>query len=292
MKIHIFNKRLKYLKSVGRYGNGPGEFVEAPDLSIQGDTLIAFEPIDKRLYYYDSNLKLVKVIKLPNNFVYMKTAPLYINNKIAIAATNKQIRDLNDNIKDYTTVLYLDNSGKVYKNFGNLDKTYKENKDKFYYARNNYAIISKGFNNSVAAIQLATSKIILYDMLGKVINKLEYRPRFYKNPPEINTNYQFRSMEEAMQIYYSKKTHFAHLFYDEKTDILSANYRTLKEDQYKSRSFLDADNYIWMINKDKTCVIDEKIPGYVADINDGLVYVVTEESDQLLKIMIYKINGN
>lgn len=289
-KIHIFDNRLNYLTSIGSYGKGPGEFVDAPDLVSIKDTLVAFNTYKYKLYFYDSNHRLAKIVELPEDYIYMKTAPVFINSKIAIAATNVVMRDLNQGIDDYKTVLMLNENGTVFKNFCMLDKLYEENKDNLFFARNNYSIISEGFNNLLAVHQLATTKLLFYDSNGTFKYSLEYKPRFYIDPPEIKANRQFKSMEEAMKVFYSKKTYFSRMFFDPTTNLLYINYRKLNENQYQTRSFLDAENYLFIINKDNNCIFDERIPGYIADVNKGSLYLVSTESDNELEMKIFKID--
>ncbi|MFA3784230.1 6-bladed beta-propeller [Melioribacteraceae bacterium 4301-Me] len=288
-KIHVFDDDLNYLKSFGLYGKGPHEFTQAPYLTKINDTLVVFDRSIKKLFYYNTNLEVVREITLPYKFFYMTHDPVIIGDRIIMSANNKLVRKLNGNISGLTTVLIIDRQGRIIDQCASLLDDYYKNSDLLYFALNSSSNISRGFDNSFFVLQLATYKIQQFDYYGKLMKIFEYKPKFYKTPPDVKANFYISDIRKLYKVYYSRATYFYGLFFDPMTNLLLVGYRTLHADEYQTKSFLDADNYLFILNKNGECILDAKIPGYVAAADNGIVYVVVEESDEKLVILKYKI---
>lgn len=282
--IHVLDKNLKYITKIGSSGRGPHEFSVAPILTKDHDTLVVFDTRNNKLIRYNKNYNESSEISLPRDYFYMKTKPIYTEHNIFLAAVNKIVRNLNANLDDYTTILILNRKGKVQANVCKLLDDYKSHKNMLYYARNDYDIISQGFGNTIIVKQLATNKFIVLNNKGKELKVVEYRPKYYKDPPSVKTSYQFKSMEEAMKKFYSKETYYHRMIYDKHLNFLYINYRSLHANEYKTRSFLDADNYLLVFNNKFQPIFDGKIPGYLLSVEDGFVYVLTGETEEEIVI--------
>jgi len=278
-KVHIFDKNFRYLKSFGKYGRGPGEFPKAPYLYKFKDTLIVNRRHTRTLCFY-KNGENVKEVSLPEKYILNKFDFLILKDRFVIPANNRILRDLTRGIENYTTLLLTDNKGKVIRRFAPLSDEYKKFSDNLYYARGNFSKVTKGFNNTLASIQIATNNIDIYDYDGNYLSSYKYKPKHYITPPYISSKKVFRSGKEAVEKFYSKKTYLSNILYDEKLDMLFIHYRRLHVNIYRTKSFLDADNYLLAINNKWKCIFDAKIDGYLADIEDGKIYIVKEESGE------------
>lgn len=285
-------KKLEFEKSVGRFGHGPNEFPKAPYLYKGENELFVNEQLSNTFYLYDTELNIKDKICLPDQFIYNDFDPVILKDRFIIPGNNKLLRDLRTGIEDYYTLLITDRNGNHQKSFGQLSEQYEEKADQLFYARNNFSKVTKGFGNTIISIQMATNNFDVYDYNGKLKATYSYRPKNYLTPPDIKSNYKFNSIEDAMKKYYSKTTYINKIIYDEKNDLVFVHYRSLHADQQKSKSFLDADNYLLVINNKWECVFDEEINGYLADIEDGKIYLVSEESVDKIVLKKYEINKN
>ncbi|MFA3783944.1 hypothetical protein ABRY23_12865 [Melioribacteraceae bacterium 4301-Me] len=284
-KIHVLDNKLNYLFSIGKYGDGPGEFATAPYLSDYDSNLVVFDRKYLKLMIYSKNI-LLKEIYLPKNFFYQTHNPLFLKGKIIIPATNKLSRELK-NLRGYTTILLLNKNGTFFSKAGELVDDYTEHEEELFYARHPFSIISAGPGDSFYAIQEATFKYQRYNMEGNLLETFEYKPRFFKNPPSVKVNQEAKDLKKAYENYYTKISYYAKLLFDKKNQILFVNYRSLNMNHYYSRSFLDADNFLIAIDSKGQCILDQKIDGYLADIDDGFIYVLVEESPQRFVINKY-----
>jgi hypothetical protein len=289
-KIHIFDNKFKYIDSIGKYGNGPGEFVTAPFLSENDNKIVAFDRKNLKLLLYEKNI-IADEIHLPKHFFYQTSNSIFLNDKILLSATNKLIRDLKS-INGYTTVLMLNKDGKFYRNIGELSSKYSDHKEKLFYARNSFSLISEGPDESFYILQGATYEYQKVDKDGNVINSYKYKPRFFKEPPDIKIDQEPNDLRKAYETYYTKITYYAKLIFDKESKILYVNYRSLNMNHYYSRSFLDAENYLLAIDNIGRCIFDEKISGYLADIDSGKIFIMEEENPSRLVINKYVLKVN
>lgn len=289
-KIHILDSQMKYSGSFGKLGHGPNEFAYSPYLSSVQDTLVIYDLPKRKLLFYKSN-KIVNEITLPPKFFYNTFGPFFSKNKIVITALNKYLRELTGDISDFTTILITDRNGVEMKETGFLLDDYYKNRNLLYYARKNSAIISKGFKDDFFSLQLATYKIQEFDFNGNVLRTFEYKPKYYLTPPKLPTDFNAIDMKKWYESFYSKYTNFYGMFLDDKNNLLYVGYRRLHSDQYLTRTFLDADNYLFVMNEKGECVFDEKTDGYVLSVYDGIIYLLTEEAETRLVIHKYML-GN
>lgn len=288
--IHVLNENMEYQYSFGRYGEGPGEFTRAPYLTKHNDTLVIFDRPRKKLLFINIKDTIVnRKINLPAEYFYMVFDPVFINDRIIFAANNILLRELNNEISKLTTVLITDKYGKPLGETSKLLNDYYENSELLYFARNNSANISGGFDESFFSLQLATNKLQQFNEKGKLLKIYEYKPHFYEPPPNLKTNYAANNMEEWYEKFYSKITFCYGMFFDDKANLLFLGYRKLHPKQYLTKSFLDADNYLYVLNEKGECIFDEEIDGYLVSIDNCNLYILKEETDKRLVINKYKL---
>lgn len=288
-KVHVFDSKLKYVSSIGRYGKGPNEFPKAPYLTKTKKELVIIETLKDKLFFYNDKLNLIKELQLPHEYFYQISDPIFLNDTIILSATNKIIRNFNGGIKDYRTVLKIYMSSGEVKSIVPLDDEYLENSNLMYYVRQPFSKVSLGFENTYIIIQQALNKLFIYNNKDELIKTFYYKPRYFKNIPNVPINYQIKSLEGIMNDYYSKMSYYCNIKFDNVNDLLVVSYRNLHPDQYKSRSFIDADNYLCIINNNYECIFDDKIDGYFGTISNGYIYIINEESVKRLVIKKYKV---
>ncbi|MGE5400180.1 MAG: hypothetical protein ACM3S2_07240, partial [Ignavibacteriales bacterium] len=289
-KIIVFDKDMKITGSIGRYGNGPDEFPNAPYLSKKSDALVVWSRARSKYILYNERNEKIKEILLDPQYYYTVTEPVFINNKIVIAASKTAIRDLKKQLNDdFTTALIANDNGYIEKRFDRLLSDYMKNSDLTFYNLSTTADVIEGFNNTIFVHQEATYKLKQYDKDGNYIRTLEYKPRYYVGPPELKLGNEPQDMDAIYEKYYTKQTYFSKLVYDKKSDLIYMNYRTLHRYQYQTRSFLDADNNLLVFNNKDEVIYDEKIEGYLVSVDNGYAYFLNEESPQRIVILKYKI---
>ena len=288
-KIHVFNLRLQYIKSSKGKGHGPGEFPTKPYLSHSSNNLVVC-CIGRGLSYLDTNFYEIKNINLTKGYVTDFIAKPVIHNQIIIASAFSEIPVKKSKISNITTAVIFDTSGSFQKGICKYDKIYDDNIGIAYYENKRYSRVINGFNNTVFVFQMATTNYHQFSLTGEYIQTISYKPKYYNEPPDITIN-KVRSLprEKAYENYLSRITNFKGFQFDTQNELLYVNYFTMKKEMLKSRSFLDADNYLFAINKNNVCVLDQSIDGYMVGVYDGYIYILSEESVEKITIKKYKI---
>ncbi len=90
-RIHLFDADGTFIKTIGRNGRGPGEFLNIEKLILKNDSLYVFDNMQKRIsIFQDPNYVLVKTLDLePSNFKDFKTLQNTIPKDIFILEDKK-----------------------------------------------------------------------------------------------------------------------------------------------------------------------------------------------------------
>lgn len=287
--IKVFDKNMNYIKSIGRYGEGPGEFPKAPRLSANRDTLYAFINNKQKLFPINENGEFGETINIVSKSFLDPAVPVIIKGKILFSA-NSEGTFRKSNITNIYSALIWDlrnNTGiPISKYDGSV---YAGNMDKLYYAQGGQADISEGFNQSFIIHQTASVELQQFNSDGKLLNIYKYRPSFYKTPPGISKNYDFKNNEDQFDKYGSIATYYRLIQFDQINKLIITNYFRFGKNIYNSKSHLDAEHFLFAINEKGECVFDEPIPGYLADVADGYIYIVTEESPEKFVMLKCKL---
>ena len=282
-KIHSFDQKLNYIKSSAGFGRGPGEFLSAPFLADDFDTLVCYEPGINKLEYLDSNFQIVKTITPPPNYLTdLSSRPVFRTSEILISAFNKFLFNRKD-ISDITTALLIDYNGIDIKNFCPFNKVYDGKTNIAYYNSMETSLVANGFNDTYFVLQMATNDLYQYDSSGTYLRTLYYKPKYYKNPPTYTTN-ELRQLsnEDRYKVYTSQITFFKSLYFDAKNNLLYLNYNNSKIEQLYSRSLLDTENYLAVFDSTYKCIYDNKLEGIMFDVNDGIIYTLISENPLII----------
>ncbi|MFA8343214.1 MAG: 6-bladed beta-propeller [Rhodothermaceae bacterium] len=290
LKIHKFDKNLKLITSYGKKGRGPDEFSRTPKITSFGDTLVIFHDVKNELKFLDENFSVAKVLTYPMKYSTTQYKPVVLNNKILVSAKSEPTGQ-QEKVSHIYSALILDKNGKVEKEICPFNEMYDNNRNAYIYM-NKRSCISGCFNNSFLVKQKADLDFHQFSSDGELINKYTYEPQFYKTPPKIKFGTQYKNTKEYFYKYASKVTHFQSMYFDKKTNLIYINYLDLFPNQYKTRSHLDANNYLMILDSNFRCIFDEKITGKLMDVHKGIVYVMIENSGEKLELLKLKVKFN
>lgn len=283
--IKVFDEKMRYLNTIGRYGNGPNEFKKAPNLISKNDSLYAYYGPPKRIFVIDSNQIIVDIIKL-DKYVEFSPQSLVVGNKNILINSPSDDPLAQSKLSNIYTSIILDKNYNEIKKIDNyLPEVYDANMNSMFHAFSGTNVfMSNGFKNSFIIHQRASTIWSEYSEDGELLNKYYYKPKYYKTPTIIDKNYKFNSKEEQYEKYISQITFFDFLLFDEINRLLYVTY--LNFDKNYQPIY-----YVFVIKEQGECLFDEPIPGYLADVADGYIYIVTEESPErfvMLKCQLVK----
>ena len=286
--IHVFDLNLKYLKGSSGKGQGPAEFMMPQYLAKDGKYLLAYGAGENTLKYLDSNFQVIKKFSPPPEFTSdLSSQPVFTKSEILISAFSEFPAE-KQKISHISTALLCKKDGTKIKAFCNFDREYDYNNSAYYYM-NRYSLVATGFNRSLFIIQSASTKFHQFDLIGNYIKTLSYKPKFYKNPPDISIS-RLRTMsgEKVYEEFITKTTFLKNFFFDNVNNLLYMNYNNSKKEQFYSKSLTDVENYLVVINEAGKCIYDGRIDGFMAAVEDGYIYTLVTEGD-LLVINKYQI---
>lgn len=278
--IKCYDKNLKFVKNLGRKGQGPGEFLESVNLTKHNDTLITAQSHSyNQIYYYFQN-QLVKNEKTNYNFAVVGDPPLFFDFKNVIA-----IRDEKYNI----VILDKTNNENILTSQKDLEIK-KESK-------NNYVItygvnLSQGIGESFFVQQIGENYFEQYNLRGELLKKYVYQPKYKKGKTNF-TEEEVNLEKDYVKRYKKYWTHITlnyKMFYDKKNKLVCLAYMNFpKEKVDYFNMLLNNDNYIMTFNEDGICVFDEEVAGYFYDIEEGYIYTCIEESQERIVLLKYKL---
>lgn len=285
MKVWIFDKNLKLKKILGHKGHGPQEYTYPPNILFVKDTLYLIDTKSRNINQYDKDFRFIKKIKLPNDIVFPGYSPIY-NKKNFIFFGFRPEEFSYDNLSSSPSLLAFDSDFHLTKSFFTWDKEYD---DKTAYLLDNLKVLlCNGRNKNFFAKQTGIFKITHFDDNFNKICVFGIKPKYYKNPPDVKFSDTQRSVEAAVE-FSSQTTTFLRTEYDEINSLLLINYVNLEKDFFYERTLLLGKHYLQVYNKKYDCIFDGEIPGKLAFVTDGKIYILTEESPEFIKFKIFKL---
>ena len=99
-KIFRFNNQGNFLNTIGKLGNGPGEFSSCSSCFLNGDTVFVSDLDTRRIFSYTQEGNFINTISFPFSFVYEDIVYLsngrFLCHRIAPAKNNRGIWIMNE----------------------------------------------------------------------------------------------------------------------------------------------------------------------------------------------------
>jgi len=287
-QLYIFDSNLNFLKKIGRRGKGPGEFIYYPTPIIGSKKLMLVNTEEKKIYIYNDQFELISTLYLPKEYIYFSPNPLYINDKYIFHCSNPKIFKNKNAYNNEKSMYAFNYKFEKINYFFEWDNIYHN--DKYYaYCRNHGFVFLTKAENSFFATQSASIYISHFSSDLKLIRKFGVKPKFFKNPP-IEPN--FRKIQKSIEAFVdftASATYRNKIEYDKINQHLVLGYVNLAKDFFKNKSYQYGDNCVQIFDKNYDCIFDDKIPGQLAFIKNGLIYFMIEQSDKEIIFWGYEL---
>lgn len=296
-KVYLFNEKLEYIKTIGQEGKGPGEFADMPFLSNKSNRLTVFEGKNKQLTFYSKRYNFEKEITLPEEYRYGIEVPVFFKDKIYLSASEHRppLQEIKGSLENFTTAIILDENLKEIKRICPLDEIYDKNREYVQPSTITYSLLSIGFNDFIIINQICSNKYHAFNEKGDLISTYKYNLKHSFPLLKYKLKNYFMDIKKAYEEVYTKMTNKYRIVNDSKNELLLIYYGNLTMDHYYSHSFEDKDNYLAIINKKGKCIFDERIDGELLGVDNGYVYILTEESEKRIvieKLLLKKQRSN
>jgi len=288
--IYLMDKDFKkVIKKIGKKGKGPGEYTSTP-LIIEGTTDLEVMDIRKRkINLYNSKYKLITSKDMDPNFIYNSFTDLYYQGKYILFCLYPYSVNKDEYYTKYKSINIFNKDLTFYKSILDWDKIYTEPSLEGY-SRNNLSIFcTVGLNNELFAIQGATYYINKIGTDFSVVKTFGIKPLNYKDPPKgikfMDTQKSFETLVE----YFSHVTIISNLAFDKNNKRIYLEYGNPAQDTFLKKDKFQTKRFLQIYDSNYNCIFDSKIDGVFQFIDDGKVYILTDENPEYIKIKIYSL---
>lgn len=285
-KIWVFSNKLNLLKVVGREGNGPGEYMYAPNIIYNSNYiwLSSGRIIDK----YNRNLEFIKRMQLPKELIYSSNTPICIGDFFIFNVSFPYSIVEKSYYEKFKPLIKIDTVLSNYVNFDDWDENYFNDELEGYTREQHESLVTKKDENHFFTIQGATYYIKLYDKNLNVLRHFGRKPKKYKDPPKLKAR-DTQASVEANAKFHSNITRWHNLKYDTYEKRLYLGYTNLFEDFYLYRSLMRGEHYLEVFDENYNVIYDDKLPGILAFVNNGMIYVIHKEDPKFLKLLVCRL---
>lgn len=287
MKLWVFDKKLNLIKTIGRKGNGPGEFIYPPVILTNNDSLLLFNMKLKKANLYDSNFNFIREIKIAKEKDFPSYSPITINGKFIFFYLEPESMAKVEYYKKYNSLAVLDENMQFIKSCLPWDNYYTKNLA--YAFENAKVFLASGPGKNFIALQGATYKIHIINENLEQINVFGSKPKYFKEPPTDVTFEQTQRSIEAGVDFNSRTTKFIKIDFDSVSNYFFTNYVNLDKDFFYQRTLLLGRHYLQVYNSNYDCIFDGEIPGKLAFVTNGKIYILTDERPEYIKFKIFRL---
>lgn len=292
-RVWIFDKHLNLQKIIGGKGNGPGEFTNCPNIFVDDKILWLFESSKKEISQYDSSFQYIQKYKIDEKVIYQPSVPIPLEDKFVLSVAYPYSIAEDEYFKKYKSLVAIDKKKyTILKNFFDWDNIYFDSKYDAYTKENIETFLAKKNDEYFYAQQKASFKITVFDKNLNLIKSFGLKPKYFKEPPQ---NLKFKDTQRSLEAnarFIGSTTKFKGLQYDGNTHYLFVYYLNLYEDFYIKRSLLWGKHFMQVFDEDYNCIFDGEIPGKLAFVDDGKIYILTDEKPEYIKFKIFRLAKN
>lgn len=289
MKLWVFDKKLKLVKTIGKKGNGPGEFMYPPTILADNDSLWLINTRYKKANLYNDNFDFIKEIKMAKEKIFPPYNPISIDGKFIFPYLEPAPISTVEYYKKYNSLAVLNKYFQYVESFLPWDNYYLNASA---YAFNNAITLLAKSKDSFIALQRATYILHKFDKDLINIKSFGIKPKYYKQPPSDISFEQTQKSVEALTDFSSKITDFLKIDFDSTNNYYYANYVNLDKDFFYQRTLLLGKHFLQVYNAEYDCIYDGPIPGKLAFVTEEKIYVLTEEKPEYIKFKVFSLTKN
>ncbi len=270
LEIKIYNNEGKFIKRIGKKGDGPGEFKRVEGISEDFNHYYVSDNIARRISIFTKDGLFIRSIKVPSG-IWFDTGEIIVrNNKIYMNSFESKYKVFWENHLT-KQIAVLDTSGKILYHFGSYPDIYK--KYKLMETVPKFDMDEEG-NTYISSWQ--SWQWSKYDKGGNLIKYFGIKGNNFK---EVKESYRGDETFDELHKISLNLSHVPIIKYG--NGYLYHQYSNSNKNFVKSRSRNDKAHYLMVYTKDGEYIkSDIKLPGGgMLDVDDeGIIYI--ELSDE------------
>lgn len=289
--VMVFDTMFHYKRTLGRKGRGPGEFQYFPTLVTAYDTLYLFDDGLLRVTKYDRRLSFISTSTLPNGFFFRHQA-VVLKDKFVVAMNPARTITKAKDLVGEEPLMVLDMSFEVVTRFWKWSNTYFANDlaTATYSIQNADVLLTTGWDAGVFAMQKASYAITRFTKDLKIQKTFGRQPQYRKDPPPISYE-QSAYSPEMISNYAGSTNRFLLLACDTLKRFVLANYVNLDSTVFFRRTMLAGHHFLPVYDEKYGCVFDGSIPGLLAFVRAGKIYILTHEQPEFMRLVVFSLEA-
>jgi len=277
----IFSDRGKFIKKIGKKGDGPGEFKSIDGIAEDFDYYYISDGLNRRISIFTKDGLFLRSIKVPSSIWFDSGEIIVRNNKIYMNSFESKYKVFWENHMT-KQIAVLDTSGKTLYHFGDYPGIYK--KYKLMWTMPKFDMDEEG-NTYISSWQ--SWQLSKYDRNRNLIKYFGMQGKYFK---EVKESFRGNEAINELNDIGTKYSFVPKLKYGR--NYIYQQYSNINENFFRTRSRLDKENYLMVYTKDgKYIKSDIKLPGGgMLDVDeDGIIYIEISDEPGNRIIGKYKI---
>lgn len=284
--VRLFDSSFHHKGSLGRPGAGPGEFTNFPLLVPAGESLWLFDDGLMRASMFGKDLKLRTIKPLPGEYYFRRQA-VWLGDKFVVSLNPPRMLERASSLRGEAPLAILDTNLQVVRRFWTWDDVYASDDLAWstYAFENIDVLLAPAWDGGLFALQKASYLVTHFDRFLRKQQKFGTTPTFFKKPPDESVAYSSEKISE----YLGKTTTFLRLVSDVEQRRVFVHYVNFESSILFARTLLAGKHYLQIYNSDYDCIFDGEIPGLLAFVKSGRVYVLTHEQPEFLRMEVFTV---
>jgi hypothetical protein len=292
LKVWVFDKKLKYITTVGKKGRGPGEFTSSCILTPHGDSLCILDKRLRMIHLYDTNFRYIAQKQLPLE-IALHEPPLRFNNHYIVGGLylgKQKSIEFNQKYTDNNHSLFvIDSTMQITKNIFPWDEQYSNQTHQSFNTSASDVNLSPGLNNTFFAQQKGVYAIAQYDSTMKLVKYFGYKPKELR-PPALDEEMKKLNDNRNRSNILFQSTFFHVLRYESVSNTLITYSLTATEESMEKHDFTLAKLGLQVYDATTyDCLFDGRAPGRLLYAEQGRAYFLTEDNAQKFTITAYTL---
>jgi hypothetical protein len=288
-KVWIFDTLMAYKSFIGRRGGGPGEFLYFPTIISALDYVWLLDGGLKRATRYGPDFTVHTTQALPSGYFFRREG-IFRGGKFILAMQPARMLEKVEDLRNEHPITVLDGNFQEVSRFWEWDDGYFENTiamQTFAY-QNADILLASGWDEGFFGLQKAVYWVTHFNRDLEKMRKFGTKPGHWKDPPSIPYE-QTAYSPEMISNYAGSTTQFLKLDCDTLYRRVFVNYVNLDSSVFFERTMLAGKHYLQIYNEDYDCIFDGEIPGKLAFVRNGKVYVQTHEEPEFIRFVVFTV---
>ncbi len=289
-KLWVFDTLLNFQIFLGGKGGGPGEFASFPTIATSADVLWLFDHSLLRATQYDRQFRLLQTKSLPSGFLFRRQVVFQGDRFVAAMHPARMLNSV-DELRNESVLTVLDTNLQVVARLGQWDDKYFEQSlaARTYGYHNSDALLTASWEGGIFVLQKAVHWVSHFGNTLQLLKKFGIKPVHFKEPPSVPYE-QTAYSPEMISNYAGSTTQFLSLDCDTTQRLVFVNYVNLDSTVFFQRTMLAGKHYLQIYNGEYDCVFDGPIPGKLAFVRSGRIYVLTHEEPEFLRLVVFALS--